>query len=108
MIIMYTYQSGQEHVNFTWSADHEQHWQPYPVDPDSAISDDHTSIYSVHARCAACSCVRLLNPYEEYHLSICPVAKYCELTSNRNYYRERGDNCRYVWSSHIAEYGSPG
>ena len=27
------------------SADHEQGWQPYPVDPYSAICDDHTYIY---------------------------------------------------------------
>ena len=28
--------------NFPCSADHEQDWQPYPVDPYSAICDDHT------------------------------------------------------------------
>ena len=33
---------GQENVYFLFSADHEQDWQPYPVDPYSAISDDHT------------------------------------------------------------------
>ena len=27
------------------SADHEQGWQPYPVDPCSAISNDHAYIY---------------------------------------------------------------
>ena len=27
---------------FPSSADPEQDWQPYPVDPNSAISDDHT------------------------------------------------------------------
>ena len=27
------------------SADHEQDWQPYPVDPYSAICDDHTYIH---------------------------------------------------------------
>ena len=36
---------------FPWSADHEQDWQPYPVDPYSAICDDHTYIrrYFQHA-----------------------------------------------------------
>ena len=29
------------------SADHEQDWQPYPVDPYSAICDDHTYIHTV-------------------------------------------------------------
>ena len=35
---------GQGKVHFPCSADHEQDWQPYPVDPYSAICDDHTYI----------------------------------------------------------------
>ena len=31
-------------IHFPRSADHEQDWQPYPVDPYSAICDDHTYI----------------------------------------------------------------
>ena len=34
---------GQGNVHFRCLADHEQDWQPYPVDPYSAICDDHTS-----------------------------------------------------------------
>ena len=42
---------GQGNINFPCSADHEQDWQPYPVDPYSAICDDHTYIYIyMHAR----------------------------------------------------------
>ena len=33
---------GQGNVHFPCSADHEQDWQPYPVDPYFAICDDHT------------------------------------------------------------------
>ena len=33
--------------NFPCSAAHEQDWQPYPVDPYSAICDDHTYIHTV-------------------------------------------------------------
>ena len=33
---------GQGNNNFACSADHEQDWQPYLVDPYSAICDDHT------------------------------------------------------------------
>ena len=33
---------GQGNVHFPSSADHEQDWQPYPVDPYSALCDDHT------------------------------------------------------------------
>ena len=33
---------GQGNINFPCSADHEQDWQPYRVDPYSAICDDHT------------------------------------------------------------------
>ena len=32
---------GREYY-FPCSADHEQDWQPYPLDPYSAICDDHT------------------------------------------------------------------
>ena len=31
----------QGDINFPCTADHEQDWQPYPVDPYSAIFDDH-------------------------------------------------------------------
>ena len=34
---------GQGNIDFTCSADHEQDWQPYPVDPYSAICDDPTT-----------------------------------------------------------------
>ena len=33
---------GQGNIHFPCSTDHEQDWQPYPVDPYSAICDDHT------------------------------------------------------------------
>ena len=32
---------GQENIPFPSSADHKQDWQPYPVDPYSAVCDDH-------------------------------------------------------------------
>ena len=35
---------GQGNIHFPCSADHEQDWQPYPVDPFYAICDDHTYI----------------------------------------------------------------
>ena len=35
---------GQGNISFSCSADHEQDWQPYPVDPYSAICDDHAYI----------------------------------------------------------------
>ena len=37
---------GQGKVRFPCSADHEQDWRPYPVDPYSAICDDHTYIHN--------------------------------------------------------------
>ena len=37
---------GQGNIPFPCSADHEQDWQPYPVDPYSAICDDHTYIHT--------------------------------------------------------------
>ena len=41
----------QENINNLCAADHEQDWQPYPVDPYSAICDDHTYIHTyIHPR----------------------------------------------------------
>ena len=37
---------GQGNINFLCLADHEQDWQPYPVDPSLAIRDDHTCIHA--------------------------------------------------------------
>ena len=37
---------GQQNSNFPCSADHEQDWQPYPVDPYSSICDDGTYMHT--------------------------------------------------------------
>ena len=37
-----TRKRGQGNIDFPLSADHEQDWQPDPIDPYSAISHDHT------------------------------------------------------------------
>ena len=43
---------GQGNSNFPCSADHEQDWQPYPVDPYSTIYDDHKYIHTyIHTCC---------------------------------------------------------
>ena len=36
---------GQGNIIFLCSADHEQDWQPYPVDPYSCCMCDHTYIF---------------------------------------------------------------
>ena len=36
----------QGNIHFSCSADHEQDWQPDPVDPYSATCDDHTYIHT--------------------------------------------------------------
>ena len=39
---------GQGNIHFPFSADHEQDWQPHPVDPYSAVvRDDHTYIHTL-------------------------------------------------------------
>ena len=48
--------TGTGKYYFPCSADHEQDWQPYPVDPYSAKCDDHTYIHTyIHTlrRCSA-------------------------------------------------------
>ena len=53
---------GQGNVNFPCSADHEQDWQPYPVDPYSAICDDHTYIHTyIHTLCEFPLCCLSIN-----------------------------------------------
>ena len=47
---------GQGNIHFPCSADHEQDWQPYPVDPYSAICDDHTYIH-IYVTIRKCVCV---------------------------------------------------
>ena len=42
--------TGTGEYYFPCSADHEQDWQPDPVDPYSAICDDHTYIHTIHWR----------------------------------------------------------
>ena len=36
--------------NLPCSADHERDWRPYPVDPSSAICDDHTYVHAFDQR----------------------------------------------------------
>ena len=43
---------GQGNIHFPCSADHEQDWQPCPVDPYSATCDDHTYRHTdIHTYC---------------------------------------------------------
>ena len=37
---------GRRNIHSPCSADHEQDWQPYLIDPFSAICDDHTYIHT--------------------------------------------------------------
>ena len=48
---------------FPCSADHEQDWQPYPVDPYSAINNDHTCIYFYFYLFTFCRFSRLIRTY---------------------------------------------
>ena len=36
------HERGQGNIHFSCSADHEQDWQPYPIDPYSCYMCDHT------------------------------------------------------------------
>ena len=40
---------GDRGIFFSCSADHEQDWQSYPVDPYSAKCDDHPSIHTYYS-----------------------------------------------------------
>ena len=57
---------GKGDVHFLCSADHEQDWQPYPVDPYSAICDDHTYIHTHIHTCMASNIIRYLRSDEDW------------------------------------------
>ena len=44
---IFRHERGQEKLHFPVSADHEQDWQPHPVDPYSYYMCDHTSNITV-------------------------------------------------------------
>ena len=73
-----THVRGQGNIHFPCSADHEQDWQPYPVDPYSAICDDHTYIHTyihhtyIHTYCSPYVTI-LGNPFETIK-SFVPIA----------------------------------
>ena len=76
---------------FVRSAEHEQDWKPYPVDPYSAIYDDHTCIHTgivTIARFAQCSpkpTGQILK--DEGHITV--RLSTCRLHANRGCGKER-------------------
>ena len=65
---------GQENINFPCSADHEQDWQPYPVDPYSCYMCDHASP------------------------NICAVGPVLVLVSNLVYSKTSAFTCTYLFA----------
>ena len=61
---------GDRGIFFPYSADHEQDWQPYPVDPYSAICDDYnTVLYSTVPYVILwipCASLHPTNPFSPY------------------------------------------
>ena len=41
---------GQGNINVSCSGDHEQDWQPHPIDPYSALRDYHMHLH-IHQHC---------------------------------------------------------
>ena len=39
---------GQGNIHFPCSADHDQDWQPYPMDPSSAIRDGYRYMHTYY------------------------------------------------------------
>ena len=56
---------GQGNTHFPCSADHEQDWQPYPVDPYPAICDDH----KYYCRIECCSSAAVVKGQQQYTTS---------------------------------------
>ena len=49
-------------IHFSCLADHEQNWQPYPIDPSLAICDGHRYINTV---CVGCYRFMAACPWED-------------------------------------------
>ena len=83
---------GQGNVHFPCSADHEQDWQPYPVDPYSAICDDHTYIhtYKNHGR-------QGYKSFEHHDRAIDPLTHELEQNSQRVFWHL--DCLRPLWNT---------
>ena len=64
---------GQGNIHFPCSPDQEQNWQPYPVDPYSAICDNHTCIHPIDPKI-----LPLGNPIKS-HKSACPYSQCSDL-----------------------------
>ena len=60
-------------IHFSFSADYEQGWQPYPVDPYSAMCDDHIQYIHIYI----------------HALHIPPVLSTCPLHTNSGCGKER-------------------
>ena len=61
---------GQGNIHFSCSADHEQDWQPYPVDPYSCYMCDHTrSALPAEYRSTVCT----TNFVQDKHLFVAPA-----------------------------------
>ena len=78
---------GQGKVHFPCSADHEQDWQPYPVDPYSAICDDHTYIqeedhtgFLIHLLSAVHALIFLARRIQPFLSLINREVEFCVLT----------------------------
>ena len=69
---------GQGNVHFPCSADHEQDWQPYPVDPYSAICDDHTYIHTCIVIGDGCSGMGWAGPYDDCSRPDCKIVSTIE------------------------------
>ena len=64
MMMILRHERGQGNIHFPCSADHEQDWQPYPVDPYLAIRNDHIYNTYIHKKLLQCiSAEPLLSSY---------------------------------------------
>ena len=79
---------GQGNIHLPCSADHEQDWQPYPVDPYSCYICDHTYIHAEYPVDPCCLC------YTHTHILILVLSvdtASLELYSSLDIYINRGE-----------------
>ena len=89
--------------NFPCSADHEQEWQPYPVDPYSVRCGDNTYMHTYSLALAARG--MLGKTYVKAHWCICTPSLQ---TGLRNFGKNHKEQIIYITSYQREMYGAKG
>ena len=103
---------GQGNIHIPCSADHEQDWQPYPVDPYSAICDDHTYTYICTSVTSVIFCLTEFNCTEWCRIYTTGLFAVPSVNNNKNRSRKwllkHQSKARKMWGERYKFRRTPG